>query len=274
MIQRHVARERQFTSVARTKPRRGFTLVELLVVVGIIAALIAILLPALSKARDTAQRLKCSSNLRQIASAFVMYAGENKGSFPFVASLHNTGGRDFKEDWIHWRTPPQLGGLRSSAIARYIANDELTLRQIFRCPSDDQARSQYDGANGGAYRYSYSMNGYMDPRGPQEGTDKSHRIRLGTIRNSADKMLIVEESAQTINDGHWDSGHYNGKTWTLDFDRLSIRHDDPRGDAVAIATGHVSQPERRGNVAFADGHVEFVTRLFAHDPRHAVPYLW
>ena len=66
-------------------PSRGFTLVELLVVVGIIAVLLALLLPAMNRAREQARGVTCASNLRQIGMGMVMYVNDNKQTFPFHA---------------------------------------------------------------------------------------------------------------------------------------------------------------------------------------------
>jgi prepilin-type N-terminal cleavage/methylation domain-containing protein/prepilin-type processing-associated H-X9-DG protein len=78
----------------RTRHHRfsGFTLVELLVVIGIIAVLVAMLLPALQKARDSAATVACLSNHRQVVQSLILYTVENRGSFPYASECTNGAG--------------------------------------------------------------------------------------------------------------------------------------------------------------------------------------
>jgi prepilin-type N-terminal cleavage/methylation domain-containing protein/prepilin-type processing-associated H-X9-DG protein len=103
-----------------TRGRAAFTLVELLVVIGIIAVLVSILLPALNKARQSAQAISCSSNLRQIGQVFTLYANENGGLLP----TKDISGNAFIHTVLLART------------TRTIIND-FNLYTVMRCPSSD-----------------------------------------------------------------------------------------------------------------------------------------
>jgi prepilin-type N-terminal cleavage/methylation domain-containing protein/prepilin-type processing-associated H-X9-DG protein len=94
-------------ATGKTRIAPGFTLVELLVVIGIIAVLISILLPALNKARQSATKVQCASNLRQVGLACLMYANDNRGYFP---QSQTTWGNELF-DALNGMTPPTRLGI-------------------------------------------------------------------------------------------------------------------------------------------------------------------
>src|SRR5688500_2949003 len=93
---------------------RAFTLVELLVVIGVIALLVSIILPSLASARRSSNSVKCLSNLRQLGNAFMLYSNESKGFWPVAA--HDQGDKYFNA---------ATGRRWADMVAPYIANAQF-----------------------------------------------------------------------------------------------------------------------------------------------------
>ena len=85
----------------------GFTLVELLVVIGIIALLISILLPALSKSRSAANEVKCQAQLKQVVTAMILHANDHKGFMPLVGQINVSNASGNANDSITLHDPLQ-----------------------------------------------------------------------------------------------------------------------------------------------------------------------
>ena len=101
--------------------KNGFTLIELLVVIAVIALLLSILLPCLQKAKSSAKRMICSSNLHQIHTASIAYANENDECFPcrgetFKGLPHDMNGSDGVENLVDAFVKPYMGHLRNDIM--------------------------------------------------------------------------------------------------------------------------------------------------------------
>ena len=181
--------------------RRGFTLVELLVVIGIIALLISILLPALAKANEQARRSKCMSNQRQLVLAWLMYANENKGSLvssntwpePGVGS-NPGGGLGGYPTFVNPPVPPWswvVAGNRPPIDASPdIADGRLwpyiKAYQVYQCPD-----------NRFNYTHDYSINGVLagETSRVQGGTGQSGGtiLNISQIKHSAAVFVFIED---------------------------------------------------------------------------------
>ena len=225
---------------------RGFTLVELLVVIGIIAVLLAILLPVLNKVRQHAKNVICQSNIRQICQACLMYGNENRGVVPdpYDSTARPWPGSAIQTEakaWYSWTI---------GTLWPYVSSSPDVRRRIFNCPSDDDPRPCADNAltmdPAHPRNFSYCFNGSMivGPRNPP--------LRFTQIRHSSHKLMVLELQAPN-SPGDPVSSAGRGVT--------------PGSSVICLLT---TRHQKLANTGFFDGHVESINGLIFANNRLSI----
>jgi prepilin-type N-terminal cleavage/methylation domain-containing protein/prepilin-type processing-associated H-X9-DG protein len=279
------------------RPRAaGFTLVELLVVIGIIAVLISLLLPALGKARAQAQTAACLANLRSIGQAINIYAINNRQSLPYGSWLGgalSAGADSRKPDYTNPKDPAVDWSLllMSNALGRggqtvgeTVGTDGRRLDQMFTCPTANQDFQKV------LRRIHYSSHPRLMPRledkdGSKPGTPFLTPYKIGSIKRSYEVILVFDGS-QLISpapvgldgnatavangldqDGLYRSDFTQGRQWYFMLarptDDLSKAVFTPNQDWPGGGSGHADIRWRHGkndtaNFLFVDGHADSI----------------
>ena len=232
----------------KKKSPGGFTLVELLVVIGIIALLVSILMPALGRARDQANRIKCMGHLRSVVTGMVMYASENKGALPWTnwganymtnkpGDVNGTAGWLYdNRNWDQNAKDPSWDFLEGGMVFRYLKS-----REVFKCPLHD---AQPPSLSGPSEKYtSYLMNGVTCDYGAKF-TYKASRFKPEDIiiwETGESNLMRRVNVGPPFNDGA-----------SFPFEWLSERHGATgrKNNGIVLGNGGAS-------VGCVDGHVEW-----------------
>ncbi len=197
--------------------RNGFTLVELLVVIGIIALLISMLLPSLSKARNAANQVVCASNLRQIGMQMLAYSDANQG---YLFPYKDENGETYGHNAAHvYQSPPNSGNWVHTTWPLYVFG--VWNPKLMICPGDVQPQDSLQGT--GPEEHSYLVNAHMSIWSVKYSSPLPNHTSPSAVVLMGEKVTAVSDYYMEIDDFNRVVAQYrHGLAWGSNYMMLDL----------------------------------------------------
>lgn len=263
--------------------KTAFTLIELLVVIAIIALLLAIIIPALKKAKEVAHEMICKTNIKSYGLCGTLYLEDNDQQFPFPWWIIYNNYNSLPTPGCAWHNDQLNPDDQPGMLWPYLENKKVNVCPVFASLAPTRAKNH----DGGALcnnipikaQFSYSMNSYLG--GAQRNAINAGPQYIGDVEKLSDIERTPSQVAYFGEESLWDislrdgtlisSGAFNDNVLLI---RGSVpgENEDPWPYADCLASFHkTNDPDRKfgkSHVVFVDGHVELV------EPKNSFHACW